>query len=141
MMLHDLPKTIDNGKRRVGRGRASGKGKTSGRGMNGQRSRAHVRPGFEGGQTRLIKRLRQLRGRSFSARDNKIGIVNLSQLDKAYSSGDQVTVKSLIEKGLIRKESRSAKVLGRGNTDKTLSFAENIVLSHKAKEKLGFKAE
>ncbi len=139
MNLHNLPKIVKGSKKRVGRGLASGKGKTSGRGMNGQRARFQVQPGFEGGQTPLIKRLRQLRGRGFKGRPSFIEAVNLSQIEAMFNDGDIISLATLRKKGLVSKKAKGVKVLGRGKITKKISFEETIKFSAKAQEKISKK--
>ncbi|MCJ7750286.1 MAG: 50S ribosomal protein L15, partial [Armatimonadetes bacterium] len=81
---------------RVGRGMGSGLGKTSGRGIKGQKARYSVRPGFEGGQTPLYRRLRKRRGVSQAARN--IGIfrrsfaeINVGRLEERFDAGAEIT--------------------------------------------------
>ncbi len=136
MNLHKLPKIVKGSKKRVGRGLASGKGKTSGRGMNGQRARFRVQPGFEGGQTPLIKRLRQLRGRGFTGRPSFIESVNLSQIDAMFNDGDTITLALLRKRGLVSKKAKGIKILGRGNLTKKIKFDASIRFSAKAQEKV-----
>ena len=118
----------------VGRGPGSGNGKTSGRGMNGQNSRSGggVRPGFEGGQTPLIRRLPK---RGFK-NPHKVtyAIVNLDQLN-TFKDGATITLTALVEKGLIKKEFSGLKVLGNGELDKKLIVKTNKI-SASAKEKI-----
>jgi large subunit ribosomal protein L15 len=107
-------------KRRVGRGHASGSGNTAGRGHKGQKARSggHVRPGFEGGQLPLVKRVPYRRGVR-GAGSNMVGgpprppmdEVNVGRL-AAFPPGSEVTPELLREAGLIRGE--KVKVLGQG---------------------------
>ncbi|MBN1458067.1 MAG: 50S ribosomal protein L15 [Armatimonadetes bacterium] len=113
-------------RRRVGRGMGSGVGKTSGRGMKGQNARTSVRPGFEGGQTPLYRRLPKRRGVSQAARN--IGIfrrehaeINVGQLEKHFDAGAEVTPQLLVERGLIRKVKDGLRVLGDGELHKALT--------------------
>ena len=105
MKLHELkPVTgATHSKKRVGRGIGSGHGKTSGRGHKGQNARSGggVRPGFEGGQTPLFKRLPK---RGFTNVFRKeYAIVNVGDLN-VFRKNQHVTVDKLIEKGLVKKE-------------------------------------
>src|SRR5687768_4280468 len=86
--------------KRVGRGIGSGHGKTSGRGHKGQYARNTVRPGFEGGQTPLHRRLPRYRGfNNIFAKE--VHIVNLSQLTR-FEAGTTVTPELLVESRLVR---------------------------------------
>jgi len=128
--------------KRKGRGPASGLGKTSGRGQNGQKSRSGggVRPGFEGGQMPLTRRLPK---RGFTNIFAKVyNEVNLGQLD-IFEEDTVVTPQLLVEKGIIKKEKDGVKILGNGELNTKL-----IVKAHKfskaAQEKIeaaGGKAE
>ncbi len=127
---------------RVGRGHGSGNGKTAGRGHDGQNSRSGggVRPGFEGGQMPLYRRLPK---RGFTNR-NSLDIVgiNLSMLDR-FEDGSTVTVASLIEAGIIKNPRDGVKILGNGEITKKLVVQANA-FSASAKEKIetaGGKAE
>lgn len=112
-------------RRRVGRGMASGRGKTSGRGMKGQKARGQVRPGFEGGQTPLYRRLRKLRGSGKSARN--LGVfrrewaeVNVGRLEARFAAGEVVTPELVRERRLVRKAGEGLRVLGAGELTKAL---------------------
>lgn len=105
---------------RVGRGTGSGKGKTSGRGMNGQKSRSGggVRPGFEGGQMPLSRRLPK---RGFTNIWRKeIVEVSLDALN-AFEDGTVITAELLWEAGLIRKVKDGVKILNNGELAKKLT--------------------
>jgi large subunit ribosomal protein L15 len=105
--------------KRVGRGIGSGHGKTSTRGHKGQHARNTVRPGFEGGQTPLHRRLPRRRGfNNIFAKE--FAIINLSQLS-AFEAGTVVTPELLIEKRVIRDLKDGLKVLGDGEIDKALT--------------------
>jgi large subunit ribosomal protein L15 len=87
-------------RKRLGRGIGSGWGKTAGRGSKGQKARGSVRPGFEGGQTPLARRIPHLRGFKPPARKEYV-IVNVVQL-AVFDSGAQVTPEALIQHRLIK---------------------------------------
>ncbi|MCB0130365.1 MAG: 50S ribosomal protein L15 [Caldilineaceae bacterium] len=125
MKLHDLrPAEGSTQKRkRVGRGTGSGKGKTSGRGTKGQNSRAGggVRPGFEGGQLPLVKRLPKMRG--FNNRFKVAYVpVNLDALDRLFESGAEVSPATLSSVGLLGNLSDPVVVLARGEVSKALTL-------------------
>ncbi len=130
--------------KRLGRGIGSGLGKTSGKGHKGQwaRSGGGVRPGFEGGQMPLIRRVPK---RGFNNHFTKsYSIVNLSVLN-GFEAGAEIDMKTLDEKGLIKvvKGSIGLKVLGNGTLDKALTV-KAVAFSESAKEaiiKAGGKAE
>lgn len=129
-------------KKIVGRGIGSGVGKTSGRGHKGQKARSGggVRPGFEGGQMPLYRRLPKRGFTNIFAK--KYVSVNVEVLDK-FNDGDEVTAETMLEKGIISKVCDGVKILGRGEVTKKLNVkAAKISASAKEKiEKAGGKAE
>ena len=146
MKLHELSPTPGSTKSawRKGRGVGSGNGKTAGRGHKGQNARTGggVRPGFEGGQIPLYRRLPK-RGFTNSLFKKEYAIINLETLDKLFNDGDAVSMETLLEKGVIRKELNGLKVLGRGEITKKLTV-KAAIFSASAKEKIeaaGGKAE
>lgn len=101
-------------RKRVGRGPGSGSGKTAGRGTKGQHARTSIiRPGYEGGQTPLIKRI-PIRGFSNDRFDVNYQIVNVVDLNE-FPAGTVVTPEVLAESGLIRKADELVKILGSGD--------------------------
>lgn len=126
---------------RRGRGHGSGNGKTAGKGHKGQKARSGApRPGFEGGQMPLYRRLPK---RGFTCRNSKeiIGI-NVSLLEQ-FEDGTTVTVENLIENGIIKNPRDGVKILGNGELTKKLTVQANA-FSASAVEKieaLGGKAE
>ena len=127
---------------RRGRGHASGNGKTAGKGHKGQKARSGggVRPGFEGGQMPLYRRIPK---RGFKCRNSKdiVGI-NLSALER-FEDGAEVSVEALIEAGIVKNPRDGVKILGNGELTKKLNVKANA-FSASAKEKieaLGGKAE
>jgi large subunit ribosomal protein L15 len=126
MKLHELKPAPGSRfpRKRVGRGIASGTGKTAGRGHKGQNSRSGggVRPGFEGGQNPLYRRLPK---RGFTNRSRKeYAVVNLEQLND-FSAGTEVTPEVLIEAGLVRNRKSSIKILGNGELTVQLTVKAN----------------
>ncbi len=120
LRIHDLqpPEGSRKKRKRVGRGRASGHGKTSGRGMKGEKARSKIRPGFEGGQMPLQRRVPKLRG--FKPLNKKeFHLVNLEKLND-FNDGDTVTPEVLVERGMVKKMDRDVKILGRGEIQKKL---------------------
>ncbi len=112
--------------RRLGRGIGSGLGKTSGKGHKGQNARSGggVRPGFEGGQMPLFRRLPK---RGFKNRNSKSYTeVTLSQLEK-LEAGTEVTVESLKDLGIIKKVNDGIVILGNGELTKKLNIKANRV--------------
>jgi large subunit ribosomal protein L15 len=106
--------------KRVGRGIGSGHGKTSTRGHKGQHSGKTVRPGFEGGQTPLHRRLPRRRGFNNVVFAKEFAIVNLSQL-AVLEAGTVVTPELLLEKRVIRELKDGLKVLGDGDLGHALT--------------------
>jgi large subunit ribosomal protein L15 len=125
MRLHELKpaKGAVKGKtKRLGRGTATGQGKTAGRGQDGQNSRSGggVRPGFEGGQMPLYRRLPK-RGFNNSVFEKVYSTVNVDRLN-GFEDGTEVTPELLVESGVIRKiEKDGVKILGNGNLEKKIS--------------------
>ena len=121
-------------KKRVGRGTGSGLGKTSTRGHKGQNARSGggVRPGFEGGQTPLFKRLPK---RGFTNINRlEYAVVNVSDLN-AFEAGSIVDLQALQQKGLVKKEYEGVKVLGNGELKVALTVKAKK-FSEAAKEKI-----
>ncbi|WP_214522048.1 50S ribosomal protein L15 [Staphylococcus pseudintermedius] len=122
MKLHELKPSEGSRKlrNRVGRGAGTGNGKTSGRGQKGQKARSGggVRPGFEGGQSPLFRRIPK---RGFTNINRKeYAIVNLDQLNQ-FEDGTEVTPELLIETGVVKNEKAGIKVLGNGSLEKKLT--------------------
>ncbi len=120
MELHELrpvPGSRSPRKRR-GRGAGSGTGGTAGRGHKGQRARSggRVRPAFEGGQMPLVRRLPKV---GFTSSRSKPAVVNVASLE-IFSSGEEVTPETLLEKRIVRKAGAGIKILGRGEISKKL---------------------
>ena len=146
MRLGDLSPAMGatTSKKRLGRGIGSGLGKTSGKGHKGQwaRSGGGVRPGFEGGQMPLIRRIPK---RGFNNHFRKVySIVNLSVLE-GFEANSVVDMQVLNEKGLIKElnDSIGLKVLGNGTLTKPLTVRASSfsAAAKEAIEKAGGKAE
>ena len=145
MKLHELSPAAGSKKevKRIGRGAGSGQGKTAGKGHKGQKARAGrgMRPGFEGGQMPLQRRVPKrgfvnIFGKEFS-------IVNVSALDQSFEDGAVVDIDALIEKGLVKMVLDGVKILGNGEISKKLTVQVNAY-SEAAKQKIeaaGGKAE
>ncbi|HNR33216.1 MAG TPA: 50S ribosomal protein L15 [Candidatus Hydrogenedentes bacterium] len=114
-------------RKRVGRGRASGHGKTCGRGHKGQKSRSGVtlRPGFEGGQMPLHRRLPK-RGFHHEKRW-PTAVVNVDTLERIFDDGTEVTSAMLVEAGLAQALPGGVKVLGRGEIKSRLTLKVQAV--------------
>ncbi len=136
----DGSKHSDNFRR--GRGHGSGNGKTAGKGHKGQKARSGggTRPGFEGGQMPLYRRIPK---RGFTCRNSKdIVAINMSALE-VFDNDTVVSVDTLIEKGIVKNPRDGVKILGNGELTKKLTVQANA-FSASAKEKieaLGGKAE
>lgn len=122
MKLHELQPVEGSRKERnrVGRGIGSGNGKTSGRGQKGQKARSGggVRPGFEGGQNPLFRRIPK---RGFNNVNRKeYAVVNLTDLNK-FEDGTVVSPALLVETKVIKKEFSGVKVLANGKLEKKLT--------------------
>ncbi|NHN35158.1 50S ribosomal protein L15 [Paenibacillus agricola] len=136
MKLHELTPAIGSRKarKRVGRGIGSGMGKTSTRGHKGQNSRSGggVRPGFEGGQNPLYRRLPK---RGFTNKWRKeFAIVNLTELNK-FAAGTEVTPEVLQESGIVKNARDGIKILGNGDITVQLNVKANK-FSQSAVEKI-----
>ena len=118
---------------RRGRGHGSGNGKTAGKGHKGQKARSGApRPGFEGGQMPLYRRLPK---RGFKNRNSKeIVAVNISVLEN-FDNDAVVSVDTLIEKGIVKNPRDGVKILGNGELTKKLTVQANA-FSASAKEKI-----
>ena len=121
--------------RRLGRGNGSGRGTYSGRGVKGQKARSGggVRPGFEGGQNPLIKRMPHLRGFTNIFKVEYV-TVNVGRL-AVFESGAQVTPVLLAQAGIIKSTRHPVKVLGQGELDRPLKVAAHR-FSRSAQEKI-----
>lgn len=145
MKLHELSPAAGSKKerKRIGRGAATGQGKTAGKGHKGQKARAGrgMRPGFEGGQMPLQRRIPK-RGFHNIFR-TEYTIVNLSDIENKFDNGAVVDTQALINAGLVTKTLDGVKVLGRGEISKKLTVKVNA-FSESAKQKIeavGGKAE
>jgi len=122
MKLHELkpnPGSVKN-RKRLGRGTASGQGKTAGRGMNGQGSRSGggTRPGFEGGNMPLYRRLPK---RGFTnIFGTKYSEINVEALNM-FEDGAEVTPEILKTEGIVKKQLDGVKILGNGDLAKKLT--------------------
>ena len=126
---------------RRGRGHGSGNGKTAGKGHKGQKARSGApRPGFEGGQMPLYRRIPK---RGFTSRNHKECVaINLSVLER-FEDGAEVAVAALIEAGVVKNPRDGVKILGNGELTKKLTVKANAFSKAAAEkiEALGGKAE
>ena len=137
MKLHELkPAAGSTAKRkRVGRGNGSGMGNTACRGHKGQKARSGggVRPGFEGGQMPVTRRLPKHGFNNIFRREYTI--VNLEVLENKFDDGAEVTMEALLDKGLIKKKDKFVKILAQGELSKKLTIRVDKI-SDAAKEKV-----
>ncbi len=136
MKLHELSpaKGSQQARKRLGRGVASGQGKTAGRGTKGQGSRSGggVRPGYEGGQMPIHRRLPK---RGFTNIFKKqIAIINVQDLNR-FESGSQIDDIALVQQGLVKGRYDAIKLLGKGEIDRPVQIKVNAV-SKSAQEKI-----
>ncbi|WZN64478.1 ribosomal protein L15 [Chloropicon roscoffensis] len=130
-------------KKRIGRGYGAGQGGSAGKGMRGQNARSGggTRPGFEGGQNPLYRRLPKLRGIAggMGAGQKDYNVVNVGLLSDIFAEGDEVTLEALTERRVIdvsgRERSLPLKVLGDGAVDKKL-VVKAAAFSKSAEEKI-----
>ena len=138
MNLHTLKPNPGSKHRikRLGCGESSGLGKTSGRGHKGQKSRSGggVRPGFEGGQMPLHRRLPK-RGFNNTRFQDKIAVVNVSDLEARFEVGATINMESLKAARLVKGTYVTVKVLGNGDLSKNLTV-EGCKVSKSAQEKI-----
>jgi large subunit ribosomal protein L15 len=131
-------------RKRVGRGMGSGKGRYSGRGIKGQKARSGshtMRPGFEGGQMPIYMRLGKKRG-PYSKDAMPVGphrthtvSVNVRDLERVFDDGAEITIETLIEKGLLKNTRIDVKILGDGDLKKKLTVTAHS-FSKSAREKI-----
>lgn len=125
--------SVHNDNFRRGRGHGSGNGKTAGKGHKGQKARSGApRPGFEGGQMPLYRRIPK---RGFTNRNTlDIVAINVSALEK-FENGAVVDVAALKESGIVKNGRDGVKILGNGELTKKLTVKANA-FSESAKEKI-----
>ncbi|AGK99203.1 50S ribosomal protein L15 [Clostridium pasteurianum] len=126
MKLHELKPAAGSRKapKRIGRGTGSGLGRNAGKGEKGQKARSGggVRPGFEGGQMPLYRRLPKRGFTNIFAKD--IVSINVDRLN-IFDDGSEVTIEVLLEKGIIGKVNDGVKILGNGELTKKLTVKVN----------------
>ena len=147
MQSHQLQKSEGRKHRRIGRG--GKRGSFSGRGIKGQKSRSgrRIRPQIRDIIKKIHKRRGQTRGHIFGPLHSKPAIVNLGDLESKFQDGDKITLKTLIEKGLIESKGNKMpkiKILGSGlpagkagKLTKKLIFDKSIIMSESAKKYVG----
>ncbi len=145
MKLHELQPAFGSVKdvKRIGRGHGSGNGKTAGKGHKGQKARSggSIRPGFEGGQMPLQRRMPKRGFNNIFAKE--YAALNVSELEKRFESGAVVDAAALVECGAIKDAKDGIKILGNGELTKSLTVkAAKFTEAAKEKiEKAGGKAE
>ncbi len=137
MKLHELAPAEGSTKEnfRKGRGAGSGNGKTAGKGHKGQNARSGggVRPGFEGGQIPLSRRLPKRGFNNVFAKE--YAIVNVETINSVFEDGAVVNAETLKEAGVVKKALDGVKVLGRGEITKKVTV-QAAIFSASAKEKI-----
>jgi large subunit ribosomal protein L15 len=122
---HELAPSIGarHKRKRIGRGLGSGHGRTAGKGSKGQLARAgrHIRPGFEGGQNPLIKRLPEKRGFTNIFRV-EYATINITVLNR-FEADSEVTLQQFVEEGLVKSLKKPIKILGDGELLKPLTVS------------------
>ncbi len=145
MKLHELSPAEGATKevKRIGRGHGSGQGKTAGKGHKGQwaRSGGGVKPGFEGGQTKLAMRIPKRGFNNIFA--TEFATVNVADLEARFENGAVIDEAALIESGLLKNTLDGVKVLGNGEVTKsfTVKAAKFSASAAEKIEKAGGKAE
>ena len=145
MMLHELKPAAGSNKaaKRKGRGHGSGNGKTAGYGHKGQKARSGAtRPGFEGGQLPLQRRLPKV-GFNNSVFATVYSTIKISDLERCFEANAVVDEAAVVAAGLVKKTNDGIKVLGNGELTKPLTV-ELKAFTASAKEKIekaGGKAE
>lgn len=138
MKLHELKPTpgSKHRRRRVGRGESSGLGRTSGKGNKGQKARAgaSIRPGFEGGQMPIARRLPK-KGFNNAQFKTNYAIVNVAALEAKFSDGDEVNEATLRSAGLVKGVCDGVKVLANGDLSRKLTVSVDKI-SAAAREKV-----
>lgn len=145
MKLHELSPVAGSKRepKRIGRGHGSGWGKTAGKGHKGQKARAGhgMRPGFEGGQMPLQRRIPKRGFNNIFAK--KIVTVNVGTLEKKFENGATVDTEALVKAGIVKNSFDGVKILSNGTLSKSLTV-KATAFSESAKEKIeaaGGKAE
>ncbi len=135
-IMLNAPAGANKSRKRLGRGSGSGLGKTSGKGNKGQNARSGggVRPGFEGGQMPIYRRIASRGFSNYPFKKTSV-VVNLSDLEKNYKANEKVNIDSLKEKSLIKNNDKFVKLLGDGEITKKLEVSLTSI-SASAREKI-----
>ncbi|MBG28453.1 MAG: 50S ribosomal protein L15 [Opitutae bacterium] len=136
MKLDSIPSAGNRKSKRLGSGRGNGHGKTCGRGHKGagQRSGYGTKPGFEGGQMPLYRKLPHRGFNQTRFQREKLGWVNVGEL-QSFAANTKVNKETLFKAGLIRGNVDTVKVLGNGSIEKAITVEANR-FSESAKEKI-----
>lgn len=137
MKLHELSPAAGSIRdvKRIGRGHGSGNGKTAGKGHKGQKARSggSIRPGFEGGQMPLQRRVPKRGFNNIFAK--QYAVVNVSDLEAKFEAGAVIDTNALVESGLVKKPLDGVKVLGNGEVTKNFTV-KAVAFSKSAIEKI-----
>ena len=137
MKLHELQPAAGSVKdvKRIGRGHGSGQGKTAGKGHKGQKARSggSIRPGFEGGQMPLQRRMPKRGFNNIFAKE--FATVNVSELEKRFENGAVVDAEALIESGASKDAKDGINILGNGELSKNITV-KAVKFTASAKEKI-----
>ncbi len=135
--MFELPKGAVKSRKRVGRGAGSRTGCTAGRGTKGQKARSggSLRPGFEGGQMPLYRRLPR-RGFSNAPFKTKSCILSLQRIDKEYKENETVSIQTLLEKKMVSRKDLLVKILANGRITKPLNIDISIRVSRSVGKKI-----
>lgn len=137
MKLHELSPAAGSTKdvKRIGRGHGSGNGKTAGKGHKGQKARSGggVRPGFEGGQMPLQRRIPKRGFNNIFAK--QYVIINVSDLEAKFEDGAVIDTNAIVEAGLVKKTLDGIKILGNGEVTKNFTV-KAAAFSKSAVEKI-----
>lgn len=138
MMIHEITQKAGKNRqrKRLGRGESSGLGKTSGRGHKGAASRSgwSLRPAYEGGQINFIQRVPK-RGFTNAPFRKHFHVVNVKTLEAMANDGDEITVQTLADAGIVRDALLPLKVLGQGEITKKITVSA-AKFSESAKSKI-----
>lgn len=136
MELNKLIKSVQNKKKRIGRGHGSGRGKTGGRGTKGQKARGNIKILFEGGQLPLTKRLPFIRGkRRNPSLQKKPYVINLKRINN-LKPNSIVDVKLLIDAHLLPRDFVGGKIKILGEGELKIPLIIRLPTSHSAEEKI-----
>jgi|694.fasta_scaffold02661_23 large subunit ribosomal protein L15 len=129
--LNNLPRTVQKKSKRIGRG--GNRGKNAGQGNKGQQKRAGAtRIGFEGGQKTILKRTPKVKGYGFNPlSDRNQKVLTLSSIEKNFSEGDTLSIKTLLEKKMIDEKIKNVRIINTGSLTKKIKIekSDNLYLT------------